>query len=142
MAIGCGVFEGAGRFCQGCGINRGIHRRWKVLDGGNKGRVTMAATSEAMETAARDHQRLVELVSKAVAAGDHGSAYVGIPDDGAWAALKAAAGHPPVVLAGNSQRVCETIEVKIGNFELHAQGPTWKPSYADLNRLVDEKAVR
>jgi hypothetical protein len=139
MATGCGLFQGTGRFCTDCGFNRGIHRRWKVIDGGKKGRETMSATSEANETATAEHARLVELVNAAMEAGYQGSLYVGINDPDKWAAMKAKAGYPAVRLAGDRTRICETFSVTVNYFTLHAQGPTWKPTAAEYGRMLDER---
>jgi CTP synthase (UTP-ammonia lyase) len=135
---GCGLFVGTGKFCQGCGFNRSIHRRWCVIDGGKKGRETMSATSEAMEIATAEHARAVALVGKAVELGDNGVAYVNVPDAERWAALKAQLGVAVKVI-GNIKRVCESMELKVGAFALHVQGPVWVPTYAEWSQMVDQR---
>jgi hypothetical protein len=89
---GCGLFKGAQRFCQDCGFNRSIHRRWRVLDGGMNKEGAMAATSEAIETSMSEQRRAATIVGEAVLLASSALVYVSVSDADKWEAAEELAG--------------------------------------------------
>lgn len=131
-------------FCRRCGRRRGIHRRGlAVLAGGKdqKGRATMAATSEAMEVASERHRLAAEALAKALQMGNPGAiVYVTVSDGAKWEALKQLAGAGVKVRRfGDYNVMCEALEAEIGDMTLHASGPPWKPSIAEVHAMFFAK---
>lgn len=137
---GCGRYVGVGKFCQGCGFNRSIHRRWRVLDGGKKGRVTMTATGEAFEIAGEQRRMGVAMATKALQLSDAGGAvWMTVNDSERWDELKALVKPARIKLIGGWERVCEAFVAHVGDLVVHASGPTWAPSDADFRRMISER---
>jgi hypothetical protein len=143
---GCaGYVEGAvgvskQRMCGRCGMNRGIHRRWRVLDGGKHEEGTMPATSEASEIASERRRMSVALAAKVLHLADEGATlWLTIRDPQQWESVKAMVQPARVRLTGSWDRVCETFVAPVGDFMVTASGPTWTPSREDFNRMLDER---
>ena len=133
--MGCAVFKGTRRFCGSCGFNRGIHRRWRVLDGGKE--EIMAATSEMGESSANEHRQAATTIGEALQLSGPGAlVYMTVPDYEKWEALKELAGAPVrLSQLGGWENVCETIELHRGDMTLKAHGPLRPATMADLVRL-------
>jgi hypothetical protein len=102
MAMGCGVYSGPvskGRdFCKRCGIRRSIHRRWKVVEGGENKEATMSAYAiETSEAVPAGRKAAVVDAMKVLLLADPGAAiHVQVSDAERWAEAKATM-HPSKV---------------------------------------------
>lgn len=127
------------RMCGRCSKNRGIHRRWRVLDGGKNEEGTMTATSEAIETSASEQRRAAAIVGEAVLLSSSALVYVSVSDVNKWEAAKELAGDHVVlrlIVAGEmGERVCESFDLHRGALTLRAHGPSRPATMADFERV-------
>lgn len=132
-------------FCARCKRNRTSHtRRLRIVDGGKNEEGTMAATSEANVLAEEERLRGIAAAGEALRIAGMGDGaiviYMNVPDAAHWSALKNLAGPSAKVrLIGTFQRVCESIEFHRADVTIKASGPTWEPSVADYNRMIDQR---
>jgi hypothetical protein len=62
-------------------------------------------------------------------------------DPDRWAEIKALAPDAHIRLLGRDDGICEVFDVELGPFLVHASGPAWIPSAAELHRLYFEERL-
>jgi hypothetical protein len=147
---GCaGYVEGAvgvskQRMCGRCGMNRGIHRRWRVLDGGkNEEGTTMSAqsVSEAIETVPAERKAaVVDAMKVLLLAAPGATIHAQILDGEKWEQVKAILRPARVKLIRQENlRVCEAFICHAGGIICNVSGPPFFPSRDEYNRMLDDR---
>lgn len=140
---GCAVFQGYRRFCGSCGFNRSIHRRWRVLDGGEQQEeTTMSALAiEATEAVSAERKASVIDAMHVLLLADPGAAItVQVTDAVRWQEVKATIRPAAVRLAYvDGLRVSESFICRVGDIVYHLTGPAFFKTPAQHEQMLDDR---